>query len=103
MELLGLDGKALTTVVTGVETFGRTMEFAEAGDNVALLLRGVQRGQVRRGQVVVEPGSIAVHTRFTARVYLLGTAEGGRRTPITSGYRPPARSSTCGPTMSSAT
>ncbi|WP_328405535.1 elongation factor Tu [Nocardia sp. NBC_00403] len=88
VELLGLDGEALTTVVTGVETFGRTMEFAEAGDNVALLLRGVQRGQVRRGQVVVEPGSIAVHTRFNARVYLLGTAEGGRRTPITSGYRP---------------
>jgi elongation factor Tu len=88
VELLGLDGESLTTVVTGVETFGRTMEFAEAGDNVALLLRGVQRGQVRRGQVVAEPGSIAVHTGFTARVYLLGTAEGGRRTPITSGYRP---------------
>ncbi|MFD0363858.1 elongation factor Tu [Nocardia sp. GCM10030253] len=88
VELLGLDGEALTTVVTGVETFGRTMEFAQAGDNVALLLRGVQRGQIRRGQVVAEPGSIAVHTRFTARVYLLGTAEGGRRTPITSGYRP---------------
>ncbi|WP_063045918.1 elongation factor Tu [Nocardia pseudovaccinii] len=81
-------GEELTSVVTGVETFGRTMEFAEAGDNVALLLRGVQRGQVRRGQVAAEPGSIAVHTRFTARVYLLGTAEGGRRTPIATGYRP---------------
>ncbi|WP_378733588.1 elongation factor Tu [Nocardia brasiliensis] len=85
--LLGL-GDELGSVVTGVETFGRTMEFAEAGDNVALLLRGIQRGQVRRGQVVAEPGSVAVHTRFTARVYLLGTAEGGRRTPITTGYRP---------------
>ncbi|MEV5833717.1 elongation factor Tu [Nocardia sp. NPDC052112] len=81
-------GAELTSVVTGVETFGRTMEFAEAGDNVALLLRGVQRGQVRRGQVAAEPGSIAVHSRFTARVYLLGTAEGGRRTPIATGYRP---------------
>ncbi|SNY87207.1 elongation factor Tu [Nocardia amikacinitolerans] len=88
VELLGLGGEALTTVVTGVETFGKAMEFAEAGDNVALLLRGVQRGQVRRGQVVAAPGSIAVRTRFTARVYLLGAAEGGRRTPITTGYRP---------------
>ncbi|MFI2475419.1 elongation factor Tu [Nocardia xishanensis] len=88
VELLGLGGEGLTTVVTGVETFGKTMEFAEAGDNVALLLRGVQRGQVRRGQVVAAPGSIAVRTRFTARVYLLGAGEGGRRTPIASGYRP---------------
>ncbi|GAA5087888.1 elongation factor Tu [Nocardia iowensis] len=85
--LLGL-GEELGSVVTGVETFGRTMEFAAAGDNVALLLRGIHRGQVRRGQVVAEPGSVAVHTGFTARVYLLGTAEGGRRTPITTGYRP---------------
>ncbi|MEU7140117.1 elongation factor Tu [Nocardia sp. NPDC046473] len=85
--LLGLDDE-LSSVVTGVETFGRTMDFAEAGDNVALLLRGIQRGQVRRGQVVAEPGSVAVHSGFTARVYLLGTAEGGRRTPISSGYRP---------------
>ncbi|MEY9842267.1 elongation factor Tu [Streptacidiphilus sp. EB103A] len=88
VEVLGLGGEQLTSVVTGVETFGRTMEAAEAGDNVALLLRGVQRGQVRRGQVVAAPGSISTHTRFTARVYLLGTAEGGRRTPVTSGYRP---------------
>ncbi|MFI9401049.1 elongation factor Tu [Nocardia sp. NPDC052316] len=85
--VLGL-GDELTSVVTGVETFGRTMDVAEAGDNVALLLRGVQRDQVRRGQVVVEPGSVAVHSGFTARVYLLGAAEGGRRTPITTGYRP---------------
>ncbi|MFF3222762.1 elongation factor Tu [Nocardia suismassiliense] len=85
--VLGL-GDELTSVVTGVETFGRTMDVAEAGDNVALLLRGVQRDQVRRGQVVVEPGSVAVHSGFTARVYLLGAAEGGRRTPISTGYRP---------------
>ncbi|MRH91490.1 elongation factor Tu [Nocardia sp. SYP-A9097] len=81
-------GDSLESVVTGVETFGRTMESAEAGDNVALLLRGVQRGQVSRGQVVAAPGSIAVHTGFTARVHLLSAAQGGRRTAIVSGYRP---------------
>lgn len=81
-------GDSLESVVTGVETFGRTMESAEAGDNVALLLRGVQRGQVRRGQVVAEVGSIAAHTGFTARVHLLTAAQGGRRTPIVTGYRP---------------
>ncbi|MBF6124126.1 elongation factor Tu [Nocardia brasiliensis] len=81
-------GDELTSVVTGVETFGRTMDYAEAGDNVALLLRGVQRDQVRRGHVVAEPGSVTGHTGFTARVYLLGAAEGGRRTPIGTGYRP---------------
>ncbi|MFI6871619.1 elongation factor Tu [Nocardia sp. NPDC050406] len=81
-------GDSLESVVTGVETFGRTMESAEAGDNVALLLRGVQRGQVRRGQVVAQVGSIAAHTGFTARVRLLTAAQGGRRTPIATGYRP---------------
>ncbi|MEU8898212.1 elongation factor Tu [Nocardia sp. NPDC048505] len=81
-------GSELESVVTGVETFGRTMDFAEAGDNVALLLRGVQRGQVRRGQVVAALGSVGVHTRFSARLHLLSAAEGGRRTPIASGYRP---------------
>ncbi|QLY27568.1 elongation factor Tu [Nocardia huaxiensis] len=85
--VLGFD-TTLESVVTGVETFGRTMESAEAGDNVALLLRGVQRGQVRRGQVVAAVGSIAVHRAFTARVHLLSHAQGGRRTPITTGYRP---------------
>ncbi|UGT44715.1 elongation factor Tu [Nocardia yamanashiensis] len=81
-------GETIESVVTGVETFGRTMESAEAGDNVALLLRGVQRGQVQRGQVVAAIGSIAVHRGFTARVRLLSAAQGGRRTPIASGYRP---------------
>ncbi|MCM6773989.1 elongation factor Tu [Nocardia sp. CDC159] len=81
-------GHDVETVVTEVETFGRTMEFAEAGDNVALLLRGVGRGQVRRGQVVAAPGSVAVHTRFTAQLHLLSADEGGRRTPIATGYRP---------------
>ncbi|TVL89710.1 elongation factor Tu [Streptomyces sp. SAJ15] len=81
-------GAGLASVVTGVETFGKPMELAEAGDNVALLLRGVQRDAVRRGHVVAAPGSVVPRRRFTARVYVLSTAEGGRRTPLSTGYRP---------------
>ncbi|WKX73870.1 elongation factor Tu [Streptomyces sp. XD-27] len=89
VELLGgTDAMGATTVVTGVETFGRPMEYAQAGDNVALLLRGVARDAVRRGQVVAAPGSVTPRRRFTARVYVLSTVEGGRRTPLTTGYRP---------------
>jgi elongation factor Tu len=87
VEVVGL-AEPRPTVVTGVETFGQPMERAEAGDQAALLLRGVRRGQVRRGQVVAAPGSLAAHTRFTADVLLLPTAEGGRRTPVATGYRP---------------
>jgi len=87
VEIVGL-GAVVTTVVTGVETFGKTMERAEAGDNTALLLRGVRRHQVRRGQVVAAPGSLAAHRRFTASVYLLPADEGGRRTEVRTGYRP---------------
>jgi elongation factor Tu len=75
-------------VVTGVETFGKTMESGQAGDNAALLLRGVRRNQVRRGQVIAAAGSLAPHQAFTATVHLLSAAEGGRRTEIRSGYRP---------------
>ncbi|MEV6329817.1 elongation factor Tu [Streptomyces sp. NPDC051909] len=81
-------GPEAETVVTGVETFGRSMESAQAGDNVALLLRGVPRGAVRRGHVVAAPGTVVPRRRFTARVYVLSTREGGRATPITTGYRP---------------
>jgi elongation factor Tu len=87
VDVVGL-GAGLTAVVTGVETFGKPMERAEAGDNAALLLRGVRRHQVRRGQVVAQPGSVAPHQRFTAEVELLSEREGGRRTPIATGYRP---------------
>ncbi|MBT2370040.1 elongation factor Tu [Streptomyces sp. ISL-10] len=76
------------TVVTGLETFGRPMESAEAGDNVAMLLRGVPRDAVRRGHVVAAPGSVAPSRRFTARVHVLSAREGGRSTPVTTGYRP---------------
>jgi elongation factor Tu len=85
--IVGL-GRELSTVVTGVETFGKTMTHAEAGDNAALLLRGVRRSQVRRGQVIAAPASLAAHRRFEASVYLLPAAEGGRRTPVSTGYRP---------------
>ncbi|AEM83144.1 elongation factor Tu [Streptomyces violaceusniger] len=81
-------GAEVATVVTGVETFGKSMVAAEAGDNVALLLRGVARDAVRRGDVVAAPGSLVPRRRFTARVYVLSAAEGGRRTPVSTGYRP---------------
>ncbi|NWF30374.1 elongation factor Tu [Streptomyces sp. PKU-EA00015] len=76
------------TVVTGLETFGKPMESAEAGDNVALLLRGVPRDAVRRGHVVAAPGSVVPSRRFTAQVYVLSAREGGRSTPVATGYRP---------------
>ncbi|MEY9857740.1 elongation factor Tu [Catenulispora sp. GAS73] len=81
-------GEAFTAVVTGIETFGRTMEAAQAGDNAALLLRGVRREQIRRGQVLAAPHSIRPHRRFRAEVYVLSAAEGGRHTGFGAGYRP---------------
>jgi elongation factor Tu len=87
VEAVGL-GAGFTAVVTGVETFGKTMEYGEAGDNAALLLRGVRRDQVRRGMVLAAPGSQTAHRRFAARLHLLTAAEGGRRSPVASGYRP---------------
>ncbi|MFE0582788.1 elongation factor Tu [Streptomyces sp. NPDC058874] len=86
--LLGGDGEPSETVVTGLETFGKPMESAEAGDNVALLLRGVPRDGVRRGHVVAAPGSVRPKRRFSAQVYVLSGREGGRTTPVATGYRP---------------
>ncbi|MER7462427.1 elongation factor Tu [Streptomyces sp. NPDC097981] len=88
VSVLGGDGEPVETVVTGLETFGKPMESAEAGDNVALLLRGVPRDGVRRGQVVAAPGSVVPRRRFTAQVYVLSAREGGRTTTLASGYRP---------------
>lgn len=85
VDVLGAD---VQTVVTGLETFGKPMAQAQAGDNVALLLRGVPRDAVRRGHVVAAPGSVVPSRRFTARVYVLSGREGGRTTPLTTGYRP---------------
>ncbi|MEH1127576.1 elongation factor Tu [Micromonospora sp. CPCC 206061] len=87
VEVVGL-GPTLSTVATGLETFGKSLDRAEAGDNAAVLLRGVKRDQVQRGQVVAVPGSVTPHTRFRARLYALTTAEGGRHTPFFGNYRP---------------
>ncbi|MBD0422511.1 elongation factor Tu [Streptomyces sp. TRM S81-3] len=81
-------GASVETVVTGLETFGKPMEEAQAGDNVALLLRGVARDTVRRGHVVAAPGSVVPARRFSAQVYVLSAREGGRTTPVSTGYRP---------------
>ncbi|MEW2166631.1 elongation factor Tu [Streptomyces sp. NPDC007084] len=81
-------GAGVDTVVTGLETFGKPMEEAQAGDNVAVLLRGVPRDAVRRGHIVAAPGSVVPSRRFTARVYVLSTREGGRTTAVSTGYRP---------------
>jgi elongation factor Tu len=87
VEVVGL-GPTLATVATSLETFGKTLTEAEAGDNAAILLRGVKRDQVQRGQVVAAPGTVTPHRRFTARLYALTTDEGGRRTPFFANYRP---------------
>ncbi|MDN3248062.1 elongation factor Tu [Streptomyces mutabilis] len=81
-------GASVETVVTGLETFGKPMQEAQAGDNVALLLRGVARDTVRRGHVVAAPGSVVPARRFRAQVYVLSAREGGRSTPVATGYRP---------------
>ncbi|WP_030255817.1 elongation factor Tu [Streptomyces violens] len=88
VQIVGETGDGVTAVVTGLETFGKPMEHAEAGDNVALLLRGVPRDAVRRGQVIAAPGSVTPRRAFTADVYVLSAEEGGRRTPLSTGYRP---------------
>ncbi|MEV0597862.1 elongation factor Tu [Streptomyces sp. NPDC050315] len=88
VQIVGETGDGVTAVVTGLETFGKPMEHAEAGDNVALLLRGVARDAVRRGQVIAAPGSVTPRRAFTADVYVLSAEEGGRRTPLSTGYRP---------------
>jgi translation elongation factor TU len=87
VEVVGL-GETVSSVATGLETFGQTMDHAEAGDNTAMLLRGVRRDQVRRGQVVGAVGAIQAHARFEAEVYVLSTDEGGRSRPFFTGYRP---------------
>ena len=88
VEIVGLSSEAKSTVVTGVEMFRKTLDEAEAGDNVGVLLRGTQRNEVERGQVLAKPGSIHPHTKFTSQVYVLTADEGGRHTPFFNGYRP---------------
>ena len=88
VEIVGLKDESSKTVVTGLEMFRKTLDFAEAGDNVGALLRGVQRKDVERGQVLCKPGSIKPHTKFTGQVYVLKKEEGGRHTPFFNKYKP---------------
>ena len=88
VEIVGLKDESSSTVVTGIEMFHKMMDYAEAGDNVGLLLRGVQKNEIERGQVLCKPGSIQPHTKFVGQVYVLTEKEGGRSKPFFSGYRP---------------
>ena len=87
-EIVGLQEKPTATVVTGVEMFRKILDQAEAGDNIGTLLRGIDRKNIERGQVLAKPGSVQPHTEFTAQVYVLTKDEGGRHTPFFNGYRP---------------
>src|SRR2546422_4976183 len=88
VEIVGIQPAVQKTVVTGLEMFQKTLDFAQAGDNAGALLRGTKREEVERGQVLCKPGSITPHTHFNAEVYVLGKDEGGRHTPFFNGYRP---------------
>ena len=88
VEIVGLMDKPRATVITGIEMFRKTLDYAEAGDNIGALLRGVQRNEIERGQVLAKPGSIHPHTHFMGQVYVLTKEEGGRHTPFFNGYRP---------------
>ncbi len=88
VEIVGLSAAPRKVVCTGIEMFRKTLDYCEAGDNVGLLLRGVERTSIERGMVCCKPGSIKPHTKFTAEVYVLSKEEGGRHTPFVSGYRP---------------
>ncbi|MCD8817733.1 elongation factor Tu [Mammaliicoccus sciuri] len=88
VEIIGLTEESSKTTVTGVEMFRKLLDFAEAGDNIGALLRGVAREDVNRGQVLAKPGSITPHTKFKAEVYVLSKDEGGRHTPFFTNYRP---------------
>jgi elongation factor Tu len=88
IEIVGMSAKSSKAVVTGVEMFRKILEEGEAGDNVGLLLRGVDKDHLQRGQVLAKPGSITPHTKFKAEVYILTKEEGGRHTPFFKGYRP---------------
>lgn len=88
VEIVGLSDEKKETTVTGIEMFRKLLDFAEGGDNIGALLRGVQRNEIERGQVLAKPGSIHPHTHFTSQVYVLTKDEGGRHTPFFDGYRP---------------
>ena len=87
VEIIGIKDTS-KTVVTGIEMFRKTLDYAQAGDNIGALLRGINRDQIERGQVLAKPGSVTPHTKFKAQVYVLTKEEGGRHTPFVSNYRP---------------
>ncbi|MBC8570152.1 elongation factor Tu [Zongyangia hominis] len=88
VEIIGLTDERKKTVVTGIEMFRKILDYAEAGDNIGALLRGIQRTEIERGQVLCKPGSIHPHTKFRGQVYILKKEEGGRHTPFFNNYRP---------------
>ena len=88
MEIVGIKEERLTTTITGLEMFRKSLEFAQAGDNIGALLRGIDRSQIERGQVIAKPGSVHPHTTFEGQVYCLKKEEGGRHTPFFNNYRP---------------
>jgi len=88
VEIVGFGDRSRKTVATGVEMFRKTMDEAEAGDNIGVLLRGINRDEIERGQVLAKPGTINPHTKFSAQIYVLKKEEGGRHTPFFPGYRP---------------
>ena len=88
VEIIGLTEERKKTVVTGIEMFRKILDYAEAGDNIGALLRGIQRNEIERGQVLCKPGSIHPHTKFHGQVYVLNKEEGGRHTPFFNNYRP---------------
>ncbi len=88
VEIVGIKEETMKTVVTGIEMFRKLLDEAQAGDNIGALLRGIQRTEIERGQVLAQPGTIKCHTKFTAQVYVLTKDEGGRHTPFFNNYRP---------------
>ena len=88
LEIVGIRPERITTTITGLEMFRKSLDFAQAGDNIGALLRGVDRTQIERGQVLAKPGSVHPHTKFEGQVYVLTKEEGGRHTPFFSNYRP---------------
>ena len=88
VEIVGIKEETRKVVVTGIEMFHKELEEAQAGDNAGVLLRGVQKNEIERGQVLSQPGSLTCHTKFTAQVYVLTKDEGGRHTPFFNNYRP---------------
>ena len=92
VEIIGLTEEPKSTTVTGVEMFRKLLDYAEAGDNIGALLRGVAREEIERGQVLAKPGTITPHTKFKSEVYVLSKEEGGRHTPFFSNYRPSSTS-----------